>query len=95
METSQHVSCLCMKTWDLAVITLGKDHSNLNLSNKLALNNILQSVVCYTYQLSCLLNITILCSSGSPGLHSTLTKLFNCEVTFGYACCDLKHWLPY
>lgn len=95
METSQHVPCLCMKPWDLAVTILDMDHSNLNLNNKLALNNILQSVVCYTYQLSCLLNIKILCSSGSPGLLSTLKKLFNCEATFFFACFDLKYWVPY
>lgn len=92
---SMSLICLCMKTWVLAGMTLDKDHSNLNLNNKLAWNNALPSVVCYTYQLSCLLNITILCTSGSPGLLSTFTKLFNCEVTGFFACFGLKHWLSY
>lgn len=86
---------LCTKTWVLVVTTLDKDHSNLNLNNKLAWHNIPQSFVCYNYQLSCLLNIRILCSSRSPGLLSTFTNLFNCEVTFFFACFGLKHWLSY
>lgn len=79
---SMSLISLCMKTWVLAATILDKDHSNLHLNNKLALNNILQPVVCYSCQISCLLNIAILCNSGSPGLLSTVAKLFKCEVTF-------------
>lgn len=49
---SMSLISLCMKTWVLAVTTLDKDHSYLNLNNKFASNNILQSLVCYIYQLS-------------------------------------------